>query len=72
MFGLGLSFNISGWIWNAKYDSPLYSGWGNHLCSDSCGCVWFSLIEASDIEGAILKRNVYVWPPFKKRVESRP
>ena len=25
MFGLGLSFKKSGWIWIAKYDSPLIS-----------------------------------------------
>jgi len=29
--------------------------WGNHCCSDSCGCVWF---EASDTDGSVLKRNV--------------
>jgi len=31
---------------------------GNPFCSDSCGYVWF---EASDTDGSILKRNVYVW-----------
>ena len=35
---------------------------GKPFCSDSSGCVWF---EASDTDGSVLKRNVYVCPRLK-------